>query len=119
MARLTPTFQLQDGAINYGIVTVTYTLGALVTGAPALAENFDAVVAPALPAGWTTAQTGAAPLWATTTAFSDTAPNSAATDGAANPGDNSLTTPTVAIPAAPGVGVNPNVQLSFRNYLQH
>src|SRR6185295_9005434 len=60
---LTPTFQLQDGAINYGIVTTSYTLGALVTGAPALAENFDAVVAPALPAGWTTAQTGAASLW--------------------------------------------------------
>ena len=48
---LTPTFQLQDGAINYGIVTTTYILGALVTGAPALAENFDGVVAPALPAG--------------------------------------------------------------------
>ena len=27
---------------NYGIVSTTYTLGALVTGAPALAENFDA-----------------------------------------------------------------------------
>ena len=52
----------------------------------------------------------------TTTAFSDTAPNSAATDSVATPGDNSLTTPTIAIPAAPGVGVNPNVQLSFRNY---
>jgi hypothetical protein len=113
---LTPTFQLQDGNINYGIVTVTYTLGALVTGAPALAENFDGVVAPALPAGWTTAQAGTAPLWATTTAFSDTAPNSAATDGSALPGDNSLTTPPIAIPAAPGVGTNPHVELSFRNY---
>jgi hypothetical protein len=113
---LTPTFQLQDGAINYGTVTTSYTLGALVTGAPAFAENFDAVVAPALPAGWTTAQTGAAPLWATTTAFSDTAPNSAATDSVATPGDNSLTTPSIAIPPAPGMGVNPNVQLSFRNY---
>jgi hypothetical protein len=79
-ATLTPTFQLQDGATNYGIVTTTYTLGALVTS-PTFTENFDAVVAPALPAGWTTAQTGTAPLWATTTAFSDTAPNSAATDG--------------------------------------
>jgi hypothetical protein len=113
---LTPSFQLQDGATNYGIVSTTYTLGALVTGAPALAENFDAVVAPALPAGWTTAQTGVAPLWATTTAFSDTAPNSAATDSVANPGDNSLTSPTIAIPAAPGVGVNPGVRLSFRNF---
>ncbi|MGH9871389.1 MAG: DUF4214 domain-containing protein [Pyrinomonadaceae bacterium] len=112
---LTPTFQLQDGNINYGIVTVTYTLGALVLGAPALAENFDGVVPPALPAGWTTAQTGAAPMWTSTAAFSDTAPNSAATDSVAVPGDNSLTTPTVAIPPAPVVGVNPNVRLSFRN----
>ena len=112
---ITPTFQVQDGATNYGLFTTSYTLGALVT-ATTFSENFDAVVAPALPAGWTTAQTGTAPLWATTTAFSDTAPNSAATDGTANPGDNSLTTPSIAIPTAPGVGVNPNVQLSFRNY---
>jgi hypothetical protein len=112
---LTPSFQLQDGAINYGIVSTTYTLGALVTGAPALAENFDAVVAPALPAGWTTAQTGTAPLWVTTTSVSDTAPNSASTDGTATPGDNSLTTPTFAVPAAPGMGTAPGVRLTFRN----
>jgi photosystem II stability/assembly factor-like uncharacterized protein len=112
---LTATFQLQDGAINYGNVSVVYILGALVTGAPAFAQNFDAVVAPALPAGWTTAQNLSAPLWATTTAFSDTAPNSAATDGTTTPGDNSLTTPTIAIPPAPGSGINPRVQLSFRN----
>ncbi|HEV7743465.1 MAG TPA: carboxypeptidase regulatory-like domain-containing protein, partial [Pyrinomonadaceae bacterium] len=112
---LTPTFQLQDGAINYGTLSVTYTLGALVTGAPALSENFDGVVAPALPAGWTTAQVGAAPLWTTTTSFSDTAPNSAATTSVAVAGDNSLTTPTIAIPAAPGVGVNPGVRLTFKN----
>jgi len=112
---LTPTFQVQDGATNYGLFSVTYTLGALVTSG-AFAENFDAVVAPALPAGWTTAQTGAAPLWTTTTAFSDTAPNSAATGSVATPGDNSLTTPTVAIPPAPGTGVNPHVELSFRNF---
>jgi hypothetical protein len=112
---LTPTFQLQDGAINYGNVTTTYTLGALVVGAPALSENFDGVVAPALPAGWTTAQASGAPLWTTTTSFSDTAPNSAATTSVAVPGDNSLTTPVVAIPAAPGSGVNPGVRLTFRN----
>ena len=80
---ITLTFQLQDGATNYGNVTVNYVMGEVVNGAPSFAENFDGVVAPALPAGWTTAQTGAAPLWATTTSFSDTAPNSAtaSTDG--------------------------------------
>jgi hypothetical protein len=113
---LTPTFQIQDGATNFGILSVTYTLGALVTGAPAFAENFDAAVPPALPAGWATVvNAGTVTPWTTTTAFSDSAPNSAATDGSATPADNSLTTPTIAIPVAPA-GVNPGVRLSFSNY---
>jgi photosystem II stability/assembly factor-like uncharacterized protein len=112
---ITLTFQLQDGATNYGNVTVDYVMGQVVNGSPTFTENFDGVVAPTLPAGWATAQTGAAPLWATTTSFSDTAPNSAATTGVATPGDNSLTSPTIPIPAAPGMGTNPGVLLSFRN----
>jgi hypothetical protein len=112
---ITLTFQLQDGATNFGTVSVTYILGALVISPASLTENFDGVIAPALPAGWTTAQAGTAPLWATTTAFSDTAPNSAATGGTTTPGDNSLFSPAIAIPAAPGTGTNPGVQLSFRN----
>ncbi len=55
-------------------------------------------------------------MWATTAAFSDTAPNSAATDSIPVPGDNSLTTPTFAVPPAPVSGVNPDVRLSFRNH---
>jgi hypothetical protein len=112
---ITLTFHLQDGATDFGNRTVTFTLGALVVSPPAFAENFDGVAAPTLPAGWTTAQAGTAPLWATTTSFFDTSPNSAATNGTDTPGDNSLTTPTIAIPAAPGSGTNPGVQLSFRN----
>lgn len=112
---ITLTFQLQDGATNYGNVTVTYILGARVVSPPSFTENFDGVGAPALPAGWTPAQVGSAPLWLTSTGASDTAPNSALGGGAANPGDNSLTTPTIPIPAAPGVGTNPGVELNFRN----
>ena len=112
---VTLTFQLQDGATNLGTVGVTFTLGAVVFSPAAFAENFDGVAAPALPAGWTTITTGTAPLWATTSAFSDSAPNSAGTDGTATAGDNSLTTPSFAIPNAPGTGINPGVQLSFRN----
>jgi hypothetical protein len=111
---LTATFQLQDGATNFGSVSVDFVLGAVVNSPAAFSENFDGVVAPALPAGFTTAST-TAPLWTTTTSVSDTAPNSAGSDGQAVPGDNSLTTPTVAIPAPPGSGTNPGVQLSFRN----
>src|SRR6266536_4551700 len=84
---ITATLQLQDGATNLGTVTFTFTLGVLnVT----FSENFDGVVAPALPAGWTTAFTNGdgdctvgGPLctlgsnWVTVNTSSDTAPNSA------------------------------------------
>ncbi|HKP02771.1 MAG TPA: hypothetical protein VJU77_05335 [Chthoniobacterales bacterium] len=112
---ITLTLQIQDGATNFGTFGVVFSLGAVVSSPAAFSENFDGVAAPVLPAGWTTLTTGTAPLWATTTAFSDTAPNSAGTDGTATPGDNSLTTPVIAIPSAPGTGINPGVQLSFRN----
>lgn len=113
---ITLTFQLQDGATSYGTSTTTYVSGAIVDSAPTYTETFDGVTAPALPAGWTTAQT-TANLWATTTAYADSAPNSAATDAQATAGDNSLTSPTVNVPAAPVVGTNPGVILSTRiNY---
>jgi putative transposon-encoded protein len=108
-------FQLQDGATNFGTVTIPFTLGALVTGAPTFSENFDGVTPPALPAGWVSAQSIPALAWATTSAVSDTAPNSAESNGSDVPADSSLTSPTVAIPAAPVTGVNPGVQLSFKN----
>jgi hypothetical protein len=112
---ITLTFQVQDGATNFGTLSVTFHLGGLIASPAAFAESFDGVNAPALPPGWTTANTGAAPLWTTTAALADTAPNSAETNGTATPGDNSLTTPTIAVPNAPGTGINPTVQLSFRN----
>lgn len=112
---ITLTFHLQDGATDLGNMSVQFTLGLLVTSAPTFAENFDAVSAPALPSGWTTAQTGAIPLWVTSTTASDTAPNSAFSGGAATPGDNRLDSPTIAVPSAPAVGTNPRVQLTFKN----
>jgi photosystem II stability/assembly factor-like uncharacterized protein len=114
-ATITLTFQIQDGATNLGTFSVSFNLGGVVTSPAAFSENFDGVTAPTLPANWTTVNTGAAPLWTTTNAFADTPPNSAGTNGTTTPGDNSLTTPTIAIPNAPGNGINPGVQLSFRN----
>lgn len=115
---ITLTFQVQDGATDFGTLRVTFTLGALfVSAPPAFVEHFDVVTPPALPAGWTTAQNGTAPPWATTTAYSYSPPNSAATDGTALPGDNSLTSPAITIPTAPGFGTDPGVRLSFQtNY---
>jgi hypothetical protein len=112
--QITLTFHLQDGDIDYGNFTVTFTLGVLTTGAPTFTESFDAVGAPALPAGWTTARTGAAPLWVTSNTGSSSAPNSAFGGGVTTPSDNRLDSPTIPIPAAPTVGGNPGVRLSFR-----
>ena len=76
--------------------------------APALffSENFDGVVAPALPAGWVAS--GPAPLWMTSTTTPDTAPNDAFVDDPAVVTDKLLATPNIAINSASG-------QVSFRN----
>ena len=75
-------------------------------------ENFDGVVAPALPAGWTTSFTnGAANCtpsgtcalgsnWTTVNTSSDTAPNSAFHNNPSCVTDNSLDSPTIAITTA-------------------
>jgi photosystem II stability/assembly factor-like uncharacterized protein len=111
---ITLTFHLQDGDLDLGNISITYTLGLLVNSAPTFTENFDGVAAPALPAGWTTAQTGAAAAWVTSTT-NDTPPNSAFGGGAVTPAENSLTSPIIAIPNAPVSGTNPAVRLTFRN----
>jgi photosystem II stability/assembly factor-like uncharacterized protein len=114
---ITLTFHLQDGDLDLGNVSIPFTLGVLVNSAPTFTENFDGVTAPALPAGWTTAKvpaTGNPPLWVTNTT-NDTAPNSAFGGGSTTPGENSLTSPDVAVPTAPVTGTNPGVRLTFRN----
>ena len=115
---ITLTFHLQDGDSDLGNVSISFTLGVLVTSPATFAENFDTVTAPALPAGWTSARTGAGanpPLWLTSSTASDTAPNSVFSGGSTTAGDNSLTSPTTAIPNAPASGTNPGVRLFFRN----
>jgi hypothetical protein len=111
---ITLTFHLQDGDVDYGNMTVDFTLGKLVTSAATFEENFDGVVAPTLPAAWTTSQTGAAPAWVTSVTSSDSAPNSAFGGGTATASSNNLDSPVVSIPTAPVVGVNAGVQLAFR-----
>ena len=104
---LTATFQLQDGGTNLGTVTFTFTLGVLNVS---FSENFDGVVAPALPAGWTSAFTNGdgdctagGPLcalgsnWATVNTSSDTAPNSAFHNDPTCVTNNTLDTPSFSI----------------------
>jgi Secretion system C-terminal sorting domain/HYR domain len=101
-ATITVSIQWQDGALNLGTTTWTFTLGTVVV---ASSENFDAVVAPALPAGWTaTNVSGPAPLWVTSSTGSllpvPSAPNSLFIDDPAVVSDKQITTPSFT----PGTG---------------
>jgi hypothetical protein len=62
-------------------------------------EDFDGVVAPALPPGWTTLTiSGAFNSWVTSVGKSDTAPNEAATGNPGTVSDNALTTGMITFP---------------------
>ncbi|HEV7949249.1 MAG TPA: proprotein convertase P-domain-containing protein, partial [Glaciihabitans sp.] len=106
-SNITLTLALQDGAGNLGNVTFTMTLGALTINS-IFSENFDGVVAPALPAGWSTAFTGVEVAWVTSATNPSSAPNDAFAPDVSNIGNTTLDTPTINVPAAGG-------QLTFRN----
>ena len=76
---------------------------------PIFSENFDSVVAPALPAGWFAANiSGPSPLWTTSTTSPDTLPNSLFIDDPAVVSDKRID--------VSGISINsPNAVLSFRN----
>ncbi len=63
---------MTDGLTNYGTLNYVFTTGNL---APIFSENFDAIVAPALPKGWETSTLGYPFLWATSTTGADSPPN--------------------------------------------
>jgi len=62
---ITATFQLQDGATNYGTVSFNIPVGKFIT-VTNFAENFDEVLAPNLPAGWSSTANGDQSPWTTT-----------------------------------------------------
>lgn len=104
---ITPVFQLQDGARNLGTVIFGLTLG-VATPLQVMAQGFDGVAAPTLPAGWTSSIIGSGTAWATSTAQADSWPNAVF---AADPGaitDNRLLSPTVIINST-------GPQLTFRH----
>jgi hypothetical protein len=92
---------------SLGPVTRSFTL---LVGQPTftLTEAFDGVVAPALPAGWTTAHTGNLANWVTSTTNSSSAPNDAFANEVTTAATSELVTP--AFPITSG-----NAQLTFRN----
>src|SRR5262245_59128592 len=76
-------------------------------------ENFDGVIAPALPAGWSSSSTGAGSPWVTSNvglaaaASGHTLPNAAFATNATNAGETRLFSPVGVV-----TGVAP--QLSFK-----
>jgi len=97
----TLTANLAVGAINdaFGNPSAAFSGNYSYTGTlcPTLSQNFDGVVAPALPAGWTAdvgVNVAGAPLWQTSSAVSDSAPNAAFTQDPGNTCDNRIYTPT-------------------------
>lgn len=99
------TLNLQDGTQNLGQVSFPFNVGKRRT---AFAENFDSVVSPNLPAGWTTSGTGVGVNWITSTNSFQTKPNSVFTSTPNNIGTNELVTPSFSIASA-------NAELEFRN----
>jgi hypothetical protein len=103
---LTASVQLQDGAQNLGTLTFPFPVG---TPIKPLAQDFDSVSAPALPAGWSSAVTGGASNWVTSTATRFTIPNAAFVAESTNPGVAELTSPVVTV-------TTKSAKLSFRNF---
>ena len=101
------TLLLQDGTASLGTLTFSFRLGQS-SVASVFSQNFDGVTAPALPAGWTTATSGAQSAWVTSTSSRDTAPNSAFSRDPASVGVNELDSPAFTLPAG-------SAQLSFRH----
>jgi hypothetical protein len=64
-ATITATLQLQDGATNYGTVSFNIPVGRFIT-VTNFAENFDGVLAPNLPAGWSSSANSDQSPWTTT-----------------------------------------------------
>ncbi|MGI8435501.1 MAG: dockerin type I domain-containing protein [Chthoniobacterales bacterium] len=102
---VTASIQFTDGATNYGTATYTFVTGSVAT---ASSENFDGVVAPALPAGWTSSATGVGVPWVTTTTTPSSPPNSAFAPDPSNIGDSVLMSNVIAVPAG-------GARVSFKN----
>ena len=101
---VTASLTLTDGATSFGTFTYGFVVGSVATS---LAENFDRVLAPALPEGWTTTFSGSGTAWTTSTLRPDTPPNSAFGTEATSVGLSEITSPAFA--------VSGGVKLTFRN----
>ena len=104
-SNIVAALQLQDGTNNLGAVSFTLPLGKVY----GLAEKFDSVTTPNLPANWTSVNvTGVLSSWVSTAASSDTSPNSAFETESSSAGENALVSSPILISSS-------GAQLSFRH----
>jgi hypothetical protein len=105
---VTATLQAQEtGAVTRSL-TYTFQVGSNPT--PFFTENFDGVVAPVLPSGWTSSLlSGTANPWTTAGSAADSTPNRVFTRDPIAVGDNALVSPDIGIPGGGGT------RLDFRN----
>jgi hypothetical protein len=104
---ITNVFQMQDGASNYGTVSMVFPLGAVGT---IFSENFDSATRPGLPSGWATSSSGAEVNWTTTNTFLDTGrTNVPFSPDVPAVGINELDSPLIVLPGNLS-------QLTFRHY---
>jgi uncharacterized repeat protein (TIGR01451 family) len=104
---LTTTLHLFDAAADLGELQFNFTLG---RSAAVFAENFDGVVVPALPAGWSNSISGSVSKWGTTVLARDTTPYSAFVSDSTNRGITELISPPITL-------TSPSARLAFRqNY---
>jgi hypothetical protein len=83
--------------------TVQVNAGSYFPSVNRLTENADAVVAPAIPAGWTATTSNALAFWRTSTASVRSAPNSFFVNNIATSSDVSLVSPVIS-PGSPSEG---------------
>ncbi|HVV01279.1 MAG TPA: protease pro-enzyme activation domain-containing protein, partial [Verrucomicrobiae bacterium] len=105
---VTAALQLQDGAKSYAPLQFDIRLGRFAPSVT-LAQNFDGVPAPALPAGWSTAAiSGTSAPWMTSTSTADSAPNAAYGTDISSAGVNALVSPVMFVASS-------SAQLTFRH----
>jgi len=108
-APVTTTLHLQDGSSNFANVSFNWVLGVGSGGVITFSQNFDGVITPLLPSGWTTSASGGEPNWVTATTHHDTAPDAAFAKETASAGLTQLISPAIPITLA-------TAQLKFRQW---
>lgn len=100
------SFAMTAGTQSLGVLSVPFRAGAV---RYALRENFDNALPPALPAGWSTAATGAQQPWTSSNVRETSRPNSLFSPDPNQIGLNELVSPVIQI-------TSPEARLSFRNW---